>query len=417
MHKSLIVVNSAKARDLLLKYVSQLEVWSERTIAYGCALCCFRRAGVGSWHLTSLALCILLQKRGHGGIELALLSKTNSDAFLKVKETLKEALTGEITDERLEELASNHCERLLCYQGEFAADDGDDGPLTSNELHSCFGRKGGRKGRVQGHLVLTPEFTGYEACEILARLGWSENQIQTRKGVSLYRAYLKTQPQLPLQFPDTPYYTKFNNMCAEERNKAYRGHAPKNGTVHEPVETLGAVQKLKDLAEKGKPPSVSRYAYVFEEEGSVEEESLSKLEKAVGMGNKRQTSLIYKGIKSPETNERKGWKTWTRETNGYSACEKLRRLNWSADSLHRELQYTRATHIFNKFCEFKNVPIAPTNPSRHPFFKYIKQRFHKDKQFSSDEKKTGNVASNLHVAKTRTKNRSRGSNAADWRES
>ena len=144
----------------------------------------------GSWHLSSLKLCMLMQKRGHGGIELALLSKTNSDAFLKVKEALKEALTGEITDERLEELASNHCERLLCYQGEFAADDGDDGPLTSNELHSCFGRKGGRKGTVQGHFVLTPEFTGYEACEILARLGWSENQIQTRKGVSLYRAYL-----------------------------------------------------------------------------------------------------------------------------------------------------------------------------------------------------------------------------------
>ena len=148
-----IVVNSAKARDVLLKNDSQLEAWSERTVAYGCALCCFQRAGAGSWHLTSLRLCALMQQLGHGGIELALLSKTNSSAFLKVKEAVKEALkeatfgkttSDEITDERLEELASNHCERLLCYQGEFAADDGNDGPLTSNELLSCFGRKGGK---------------------------------------------------------------------------------------------------------------------------------------------------------------------------------------------------------------------------------------------------------------------------------
>ena len=41
------VVNSAKARDLLLKNDSQLEAWSERTVAYGCALCCFQRAGAG----------------------------------------------------------------------------------------------------------------------------------------------------------------------------------------------------------------------------------------------------------------------------------------------------------------------------------------------------------------------------------
>ena len=176
------VANSAKARDLLLKNDSQLEAWSERTVAYGCALCCFQRAGAGSWRLTSLQLCMLMQQLGHGGIELALLSETNSDAFLKVKEALKEATFGkttsdEITDERLEELASNHCERLLCYQGEFAADDGNDGPLTSNELLSCFGRKGGRKGgkavhAKQGHFDRTKDSTGYNACaETEARTG------------------------------------------------------------------------------------------------------------------------------------------------------------------------------------------------------------------------------------------------------
>ena len=393
------VVNSAKARDLLLKNVSQLEAWSERTIAYGCALCCFQRAGAGTLKATSLQLCMLMHKRGHGGIKLALLSETNSDAFLKVREALKEALkeatSGEITDECLEELASNHCERLLCYKGEFAADDDDDGPLTSNELLSCFGRKGGKAvHEKRGHLAWTPEFTGYEACKTLAELGWSENQVRNvlnedlrGKGVSLYRVYLKTQPQLPLRFGYTPYYTTFGWLRGNERGVAYGGRAPKNGTEREPVETLGAVKKLKDLAEEGKPPSVSGYAYVPEEEGTVEEK-LKQLKKAIGMEDEDQlTGLSYRAINSLKGHRNRGENRWNLVSTGYLACKELRKLKWTAHSLQGELQSTRATNIFEKFRQHVNVPIAPKNPSGHPFSTYIKRRVCDDKKYSSDEEK------------------------------
>jgi hypothetical protein len=398
------VANSAKARDLLLKNDSQLEAWSERTVAYGCALCCFRRAGAGSWRLTSLQLCMLMQQLGHGGIELALLSETNSDAFLKVKEALKEALkeatSDEITDERLEELASNHCERLLCYQGEFAADDGDDGPQTFHALLSCFGRKGGRKGgkavhAKQGHFDRTKDSTGYNACAKLAELGWSENQVRNvlnedlrGKGVSLYRAYLKTQPQLPLLFRYTPYYTTFGWLGGYERDVEKSGRAPKNGTEREPVETLGAVKKLKDLAEEGKPPSVSGYAYVPKEEGTVEEK-LKQLKKAIGMEDEDQlTGLSYRAINSLKGHRNRGENRWNLVSTGYLACKELRKLKWTAHSLQGELQSTRATNIFEKFCEYVNVPlIAPKNPSGHPFSNYIKRRVCDDKKYSSDEEK------------------------------
>ena len=393
------VVNSAKARDLLLKNDSQLEAWSERTVAYGCALCCFQRAGAGSWRLTSLQLCMLMQQLGHGGIELALLSETNSDAFLKVKEALKEALkeatSDEITDERLEELASNHCERLLCYQGEFAADDGDDGPQTFHALLSCFSSKGGKAAHEKrGHLAMTPEFTGYEACKTLAELGWSENQVRNvlnedwkGKGVSLYRAYLKTQPQLPLRFIYTPYYTTFSCACGYERGVAYGGRAPKNGTEREPVETLGAVKKLKDLAEEGKPPSVSGYAYVPKEEGTVEEK-LKQLKKAIGMEDEDQlTGLSYQAINSLKGHRNRGANLWNSGSSGYLAYQKLRKLKWTAHSLQGELQSTRATNIFKKFCEYVNVPIAPNNPSGHPFSNYVRRRVYADKKYSSDEEK------------------------------
>ena len=187
-------------------------------------------------------------------------------------------------------------------------------------------------------------------------------------------------------------------MCKEERSKAYGGHAPKNGTVHEPVETLGVVQKLKDLAKEGKPSHASLYAYVPEEEGSVEEE----WEEAVGIGKKRQTT-----------------KKWTPETLGSSACEKLRRLNWTADSIHRELQNARATTIFKKFCAFENAPIPPRGPSRHPFYIYIVHRVKHDKHFSSDEKKQETLRAIFMLQKLVRKIEAKevDENEENWRES
>jgi hypothetical protein len=338
---------------------------------------------------------MLMQQLGHGGIELALLSKTNSDAFLKVREALKEALkeatSGEITDECLEELASNHCERLLCYKGEFAADDGDDGPQTFHALLSCFSSKGGKAAREKlGHLAMTPEFTGYEACKTLAELGWSEDQVRNvlnedwkGKGVSLYRAYLKTQPQLSLRFIYTPYYNTFS--C--HSGVAYGGRAPKNGTERELVETLGAVKKLKDLAEEGKPPSVSGYAYVPKEEGTVEEKS-KQLKKAIGMEDEDQlTGLSYEAIISLKGHRNRGANWWNSGSSGYLACQKLRKDDWTADSLHRELQNRRAREIFSKFCEYAHVVLAPMNKSDHPYFKYVRRRVYNDKKYSSDEEK------------------------------
>ena len=161
-----------------------------------------------------------MQQLGHGGIELALLSKTNSDAFLKVKEALKEALkeatSGEITDECLEELASNHCERLLCYQGEFAADDGDDGPQTFHALLSCLRdqkrwQSGAREARAFGPDARVPRATN--ACADTCRVGLvgrpSSKCCGTRtkrgKGFSLVHA-----PTLRATQPPTPSRHEFH---------------------------------------------------------------------------------------------------------------------------------------------------------------------------------------------------------------
>jgi hypothetical protein len=268
-------------------------------------------------------------------------------------------------------------------------------PLTSNKLLSCFGRKGGKAAHAKrGHLAMTPEFTGYEACKTLAELGWSENQVRNvlnedwkGTGVSLYRAYLKTQPQLPLRFINTRYYTTFSCACGYERGVAYGGRAPKNGTEREPVETLGAVKKLKDLAEEGKPPSVSGYAYVPKEEGT-DEEKLKQLQKAIGMEDEDQlTGLSYQAINSLTGHRNRGANLWNLGSSGYLACQKLRKLKWTAHSLQGELQSTRATNIFKKFCEYVNVPIAPNNPSGHPFSNYVRRRVYGDKKYSSDEEK------------------------------
>jgi hypothetical protein len=408
------VANSAKARDLLLKNDSQLEAWSERTVAYGCALCCFRRAGAGSWRLTSLQLCMLMQQLGHGGIELALLSETNSDAFLKVKEALKEALkeatSDEITDERLEELASNHCERLLCYQGEFAADDGDDGPQTFHALLSCFGRKGGRKGgkavhAKQGHFDRTKDSTGYNACAELAELGWSEDQLRNvvgetkkGKGFCLYKSFLASnQPpsQSRQSFTSTGYSAKFGQVVQGERRQQYGGgggaRMNTSGKVAPPVKTLAAVEKMKELAQKGEGPPVSRYAYVPKEEGTVEEK-LKQLQKAIGMDDESQyIGLSYHAINRLKGHRKSGANLWNLVSTGYLACQKLRKDDWTADSLHRELQNRRAQEIFIKFCEYARVVLAPMNKSDHPYFEYVSRRSRKDKKYSTDEERQGTL--------------------------
>ena len=410
-----IVVNSAKARDVLLKNDSQLEAWSERTVAYGCALCCFQRAGAGSWRLTSLRLCALMQQLGHGGIELALLSKTNSSAFLKVKEAVKEALkeatfgkttSDEITDERLEELASNHCERLLCYQGEFAADDGNDGPLTSNELLSCFGRKGGKaKHAKQGHFDRTKDSTGYNACAELAELGWSEDQLRNvvgetkkGKGFCLYKSFLASnQPpsQSRQSFTSTGYSAKFDQVVEGERRQQYGGgggaRMNTSGKVAPPVKTLAAVEKMKELAQKGEGPPVSRYAYVPKEEGTVEEK-LKQLQKAIGMDDESQhIGLSYRAINCLKGHRKRGANLWNSGSSGYLACQKLRKDDWTADSLHRELQNRSAQEIFIKFCEYAHVVLAPMNKSDHPYFEYVSRRSNKDKQYSTDEERQGTL--------------------------
>ena len=404
-----IIVHSAKVRNVLAGSETRvrLRLWFERTLAHSCAPCC--HAFGGRWSglsisLTSLQLCMLMQQLGHGGIELALLSETNSDAFLKVKEALKEATfgkttSGEITDERLEELASNHCERLLCYKGEFAADDDDDGPQTFHALLSCFGRKGSKAWHAkQGHFDRTKDSTGYNACAELAELGWLEDQVRNvlnedlrGKGFSLYRAYLKTQPQLPLRFRCTPYYTTFGWLCDYERDVEKSGRAPKNGTEREPVETLGAVKKLKDLAEEGKPPSVSRYAYVPKEEGT-DEEKLKQLQKAIGMDDESQyIGLRYQAINSLKGHRKRGANLWNLVSTGYLACQKLQKDDWTADSLHRELQNRSAQEIFSKFCEYADVVLAPMNKSDHPYFEYVSRRSRKDKKYSTDEERQGTL--------------------------
>ena len=250
----------------------------------------------------------------------------------------------------------------------------------------------------RGHLAMTPEFTGYEACKTLAELGWSENQVRNvlnedlrGKGVSFYRAYLKTQPQLPLRFIYTLYYTTFEGLCGYERSVAYGGRAPKNGTEREPVETLGAVKKLKDLAEEGKPPSVSRYAYVPKEEGT-DEEKLKQLQKAIGMDDESQyIGLSYHAINSLIAHRNRGANLWNLVSTGYLACKELRKDDWTADSLHRELQNRRAQEIFSKFCEYAHVVLAPMNKSDHPYFEYVSRRSNKDKQYSTDEERQGTL--------------------------
>lgn len=413
--KTFIVVNSAKVRDVLLKNDSQLEAWSECTLAYGCALCCFQRAGAGSWRLTSLQLCALMQQRGHGGIVLALLSQTNSFAFLKVKEALKEALkeatfgkttSGEITDERLEELASNNCERLLCYQGEFAADDGNDGPLTFNELLSCFGRKGGKAVHAkQGHFDRTKDSTGYNACAELAELGWSEDQLRNvvgetkrGKGFCLYKSYLASnQPpsQSRQNFTSTGYSAKFGQVVEGERRQQYGGgggaRMNTSGKVAPPVKTLAAVEKIKELAQKGEGPSVSPYAYVPKEEGTAEEK-LKQLQKAIGMDDESQhIGLSYQAINCLKGHRQKGANLWNSGSSGYLACQKLRKDGWTADSLQRELLNKSAQEIFIKFCEYEHVELVPKNKSDHPYFEYISRRGNKDKKHSTDEERQGTL--------------------------
>lgn len=350
-----IVVNSAKARDVLLKNDSELEAFSERTIAYGCALCCFQRAGAGSSRLTSpLQLCSLMQQRGHGGIQLALLSETNSSAFLKVKEALK-LTSGGITDVCVQELI----ERSLCYAAEFGADNGDDGPKTFNELLSCFSSKGGKAvHEKQGHFDRNEESTGFNACAKLAKLGWSSEQIRNNfdeqsghgKKFKLFKAYKRTpSPSLWQKFTDTPYCKTFAQMCGDERRKT-----PKNGIVLEPVKTLAAIEALKELAEKGiKPPPVSRYAFVAAE-NSTNEEELVRLKRAIGMDY-------------PSINEN----SWNTTALGYLACKKLFERGFNADSITSKLGYTRAKDIFNNFVKHRGIPMDEKRFSSHNFYKNI----------------------------------------------
>ena len=160
-----------------------------------------------------------------------------------------------------------------------------------------------------------------------------------------------------------------------------------SGKVAPPVKTLAAVEKMKELAQKGEGPPVSRYAYVPKEEGT-DEEKLKQLKKAIGMEDEDQlTGLGYRAINSLKGHRNRGDNRWNLVSTGYLACKELRKLKWTAHSLQGELQSTRATNIFKKFCESVNVSIAPNNPSGHPFFNYIGKRVYEDKKYSSDEEK------------------------------
>jgi len=389
-----IAVNSAKVRDVLLKNDSQLEAWSERTIAYGCALCCFQPfRPAGPPPLTCLKMCGLMVQCSLGEVKLApllekegrtaLLEEVNSPAFLEVKNALK-LTSGEITDECLKELV----ERSLCYAAEFGADNGDDGPQTFHALLSCFSSKGGKAvHEKQGHLDWSPEFTGFDACKKLAsKYGWSAEQVRNwfgetkrhGKNFALFKAYEQTQrtdeqpsPSLGQKFRDTPYHKSFAQMCGTERSQLKNDSTPKHGVVHTPVKTLAAIKELKKLAEVGKPYTVSRYAFVAAENNTNEEE-LVRLKRSIGMHN-------------PSIDKNK----WDNRTAlGYLACKKLFfERGFNADTLHNELRYTTALNIFNSFLEYRGIPMNENAVSGHGFHTYIRSTASKEAPKDTD----GNV--------------------------
>jgi len=384
-----IVVNSAKARDVLVKNESQLQVFSERTVAYGCALCCFccfqpfRSAGPPP--LTCLNMCGLMVQCTLGEVELVapLLKEEGRTAFLEVKNAL-ELTFGEITDECLKELV----ERSLCYAAEFGAINGDDGPQTFHALLSCFSSKGGKAvHEKQGHLDWSPEFTGFDACKKLAsKYGWSAEQVRNwfgetkrhGKNFALFKAYEQTQrtdeqpsPSLGQKFRDTPYHKSFAQMCGTERSQLKNDSTPKHGVVHTPVKTLAAIKELKKLAEVGKPYTVSRYAFVAAENNTNEEE-LVRLKRSIGMHN-------------PSIDKNK----WDNRTAlGYLACKKLFfERGFNADTLHNELRYTTALNIFNSFLEYRGIPMNENAVSGHGFHTYIRSTASKEAPKDTD----GNV--------------------------
>ena len=383
-----IAVNSAKVRDVLLKNDSQLEAWSERTIAYGCALCCFQPfRPAGPPPLTCLKMCGLMVQCSLGEVKLApllekegrtaLLEEVNSPAFLEVKNALK-LTSGEITDECLKELV----ERSLCYAAEFGADNGDDGPQTFHALLSCFSSKGGKAvHEKQGHLDWSPEFTGFNACEKLAsKYKWSSEQVRNwfgetkshGKNFALFEAYEETpSPSLWQKFSDTPYHKTFAQMCGTERSQLKKGSAAENGVIHTPVKTLAAIEALKELAEEGKPYPVSRYAFVAAENNTNEEE-LVRLKRSIGMHN-------------PSIDKNK----WDNRTAlGYLACKKLFfERGFNADTLHNELRYTTALNIFNSFLKYRGIPMNENAVSGHVFHTYIKSTARKEAPKDTD----GNV--------------------------
>ena len=379
------VVNSAKARDLLVKNDSQLEAWSERTVAYGCALCCFQPfRPAGPPPLTCLKMCGLMVQCTLGEVELVapLLKEEGRTAFLKVKNAL-ELTFGEITDECLKELV----ERSLCYAAEFGADNGDDGPQTFHALLSCFSSKGGKAvHEKQGHLDRSPEFTGFDACKKLAsKYDWSSEQVRNwfgetkshGKNFALFKAYEQTQrtdeqtsPSLWQKFRDTPYHGTFAQMCVTERSQLKNDSTPKHGVIHTPVKTLAAIKELKKLAEVGKPYPVSRYAFVAAE-NSTNEEELVRLKRSIGMHN-------------PSIDKNK----WNRTALGYLACKKLFfERGFNADTLHNELRYTTALNIFNSFLKYRGIPMNENAVSGHAFHTYIRSTARKEAPKDTD----GNV--------------------------
>jgi hypothetical protein len=148
---------------------------------------------------------------------------------------------------------------------------------------------------------------------------------------------------------------------------------------------------MKELAQKGEGPPVSRYAYVPKEEGTVEEK-LKQLQKAIGMDDESQyIGLSYHAINRLKGHRKSGANLWNLVSTGYLACQKLRKDDWTADSLHRELQNRSAQEIFIKFCEYAHVVLAPMNKSDHPYFEYVSRRSRKDKKYSTDEERQGTL--------------------------
>ena len=308
--------------------------------------------------MTCLRMCGLMVQCTLGEVKLApLLEEEGRTAFLEVKNAL-ELTFGEITDECLKELV----ERSLCYAAEFGADNGDDGPQTFNALLSCFSSKGGKAvHEKQGHLR-TPEFTGFNACAELASKDWSSEQIRNRfneqkghgKRFALFKAYERTPPpSLWQKFTDTPYHKTFAWMCGTERSQLNDESAPKDGVILAPVETLAAIKKLKELAEEGKPPPVSRYAFVAAE-NSTNEEELVRLKRAIGMDDP-----------SIDKND------WNPTAVGYLACKELLKRGFNADSITSKLGYTRAEAIFNSFVKYRGILMDEKCASSHPFYRYI----------------------------------------------